>query len=253
MKLTILIVDDAPQARRLLKLMLQEHLPEVEIVGEAQNGTEALTLVQTLKPDILLLDIEMPEKSGLQLVEDLIVLDLACEIIFTTAYSAYAVQAFRLSAIDYLLKPIQETDLIEAIHKVQNKKTKENDQKKLENLTKNLKRESPQTLCLPILNGYEYVEVPQIEYLEAEGSYVHIFLANGKKILISKNLKYFETLLEPFMYFLRPHRSFLVNKFYIKSIKTGEKSSIILQSLSEIDLSKDRKKEFLEAISKNAI
>jgi two-component system, LytTR family, response regulator len=246
--LTALIIDDSPQARRLLKLMLAEFMPEVQVLAEATNGTEGFQLAQTHQPDFLLLDIEMPEKTGLQLAEELIAHDLACEVIFTTAYSEYAIQAFRFSAVDYLLKPIQEQDLIEAIAKVREKKNITQDRKRLQILTKNLQKDKPQTLCLPVLNGYEYVEVAQIEYIEAEGSYAHIQLTTDKKILISKNLKYFETLLESFQFFLRVHRSFLVNQNYIKSVKVGEKSTIVMQSLREIDLAKDRKKAFLEAM-----
>ena len=246
--LTTILIDDSPQARRLLRLMLAEHLPNVQILAEATNGTEGFELAQQHQPDFLLLDIEMPEKTGLQLAEELLHYELNCEIIFTTAYSEYAIQAFRLSAIDYLLKPIQEQDLIEAIRKVQDEKNIVQDRKRLQMLTQNLQKDKPQMLCLPVLNGYEYVEIAQIEYIEAEGSYVNIQLSSGKKILISKNLKYFETLLENFQFFLRVHRSFLVNKSYIKSVKVGEKSTILMQSLREIDLAKDRKKTFLEAM-----
>ena len=246
--LTAILIDDSPQARRLLRLMLAEHLPNVQILAEATNGTEGFELAQQHQPDFLLLDIEMPEKTGLQLAEELLHYELNCEIIFTTAYSEYAIQAFRLSAIDYLLKPIQEQDLIEAIRKVQDEKNIVQDRKRLQMLTQNLQKDKPQMLCLPVLNGYEYVEIAQIEYIEAEGSYVNIQLSSGKKILISKNLKYFETLLENFQFFLRVHRSFLVNKSYIKSVKVGEKSTILMQSLREIDLAKDRKKIFLEAM-----
>ncbi len=246
--LTAIIIDDSPQARRLLRLMLAEHLPHVQVLAEATNGTEGFELAQQHQPDFLLLDIEMPEKTGLQLAEELIAYDLACEIIFTTAYSEYAIQAFRLSAVDYLLKPIQEQDLIAAIRKVQDQKSIAQDRKRLQMLTQNLQKDKPQTLCLPVLNGYEYIEIQQIEYIEAEGSYVNIQLTGDKKILISKNRKYFETLLEGFQFFLRVHRSFLVNKNCIKSVKVGEKSTILMQSLREIDLAKDRKKVFLEAM-----
>ncbi len=121
-KLKIIIVDDSPQARRLLKLMILEHLPDVEVLAEAPDAALAFELIKNLQPDLVLLDIEMPQKTGLQLAEELVEQKITCEIIFTTAYSAYAIQAFRLSAIDYLLKPIQEKDLITAIEKVQHKK-----------------------------------------------------------------------------------------------------------------------------------
>jgi len=247
-ELTVVIVDDSPQARRLLKLMLAAHLPDVYVIAEANNGTEGFALAQKHQPDFLLLDIEMPEKTGLQLTEELMASDLACEVIYTTAYNEYAIQAFRFSAIDYLLKPIQEKDLIDAIAKVRERKSVAQDRKHLQLLTQNLQTDKPQMLCLPVLNGYEYVEVQQIEYIEAEGSYVNIQLTSSKKILISKNLKYFETLLVHFQCFLRVHRSFLVNQNYIKSVKVGDKSTILMHSLREIDLAKDRKKAFLEAM-----
>lgn len=247
-QLTTIIIDDSPQARRLLRLMLAELMPDIEIVAEASNGREGFELAKQHQPDFLLLDIEMPEKTGLQLAEELLEIALNTEIIFTTAYSMYAIQTFRLSAIDYLLKPIQENHLIEAIIKVKEKKKIAQDRKQLQTLIQNFQKDKPQMMCLPILNGYEYVEVSQIEYIEAEGSYANIQLTNEKKILISKNLKYFETSLQHFDFFLRVHRSFLVNKNHIKSVKIGEKSTILMQSLREIDLAKDRKKEFLEAM-----
>lgn len=247
-QLTTIIIDDSPQARRLLRLMLAELMPDIQIVAEASNGREGFELAKQYQPDFLLLDIEMPEKTGLQLAEELLEIALNTEIIFTTAYSMYAIQTFRLSAIDYLLKPIQENHLIEAIIKVKEKKKIAQDRKQLQTLIQNFQKDKPQMMCLPILNGYEYVEVSQIEYIEAEGSYANIQLTNEKKILISKNLKYFETSLQHFDFFLRVHRSFLVNKNHIKSVKIGEKSTILMQSLREIDLAKDRKKEFLEAM-----
>ncbi|TAH30713.1 MAG: DNA-binding response regulator [Cytophagales bacterium] len=247
-QLTTIIIDDSPQARRLLRLMLAELMPDIQIVAEASNGREGFELAKQYQPDFLLLDIEMPEKTGLQLAEELLEAALNTEIIFTTAYSMYAIQTFRLSAIDYLLKPIQENHLIEAIIKVREKKKIAQDRKQLQTLIQNFQKDKPQMMCLPILNGYEYVEVSQIEYIEAEGSYANIQLTSEKKILISKNLKYFETSLQHFDFFLRVHRSFLVNKNHIKSVKIGEKSTILMQSLREIDLAKDRKKEFLEAM-----
>jgi two-component system, LytTR family, response regulator len=249
-KLTAIIVDDSPQARRLLKLMISEYLPNIDLVAEAENPNQAFELIKNTSPDLVLLDIEMPEKSGLELAEELLEQKINCEIIFTTAYNTYAIQAFRLSAIDYLLKPIQEKELIAAIEKVQHNKILKNDQKRLQTLANNLRGDAGQTLCLPILNGYEYLAIQEIEYLEANGAYSTIFLISGKKILISKNLKHFETLLESFEQFLRVHRSFLVNKNHIKSIKNldnGDK--ILMQSSQEIDLARDRKKDFFKAMT----
>jgi two-component system LytT family response regulator len=241
-----LIVDDEARARRILEELLKEYCPQITEIAIAEDVPSAVKAINLHKPTLVFLDIEMPQYNGFQLFDFLNEANFAT--IFTTAYSEYAIQAFRLSAIDYLLKPIQEQDLIEAIRKVQDQKNITQDRKRLQILTQNLQKDKPQTLCLPVLNGYEYVEIGQIEYIEAEGSYVNIQLTNDKKILISKNLKYFETLLEHFQFFLRVHRSFLVNINYIKSVKVGDKSTILMQSLREIDLAKDRKKAFLEAM-----
>jgi len=115
------IIDDSPQARKLLKLMLREFAPEITIVAEAENGNTGLSEIMLHKPDVTFLDIDMPEKSGIQLAEELVKLNIQCQIIFTTAFNQYAINAFRLSAIDYLLKPISERELIEAIEKLRSK------------------------------------------------------------------------------------------------------------------------------------
>ncbi len=117
-KLKAIIIDDSPQARKLLSLMLKEYKSDLEIIGEAENANLGFELIKQHQPDVIFLDIEMPGKSGIQLAEQLIKEKLNPEIIFTTAYNDYALKAFRLSAIDYLLKPINETHLFEAVEKI---------------------------------------------------------------------------------------------------------------------------------------
>ncbi|WP_035726763.1 LytR/AlgR family response regulator transcription factor [Eisenibacter elegans] len=247
-KLRTLVVDDSPQARRLLRLMIAEHLPQVEIVAESADANEALTAIEAYKPEVMLLDIEMPEKSGLQLAQELAQHPYQPTIIFTTAYSEYAIQAFRLSALDYLLKPIQEPDLIQAFEKVQQQQTLLQDSKRLQTLANNLNAETPQSLCLPVLGGYEYVALSDIEYLEADGAYVHVVLASGKTHIISKNLKYFENLLKHSPQFVRVHRSYIVNTPYVQRLKKGDRPLIWMQSGKEISLAKERKQDFLNAM-----
>ena len=133
-----IIIDDSFQAVKLLRLMIQELLPNVILLGEAENVAKGFELIESLKPDVLFLDIEMPGKTGIQLAEELIAKNINCQIIFTTAYNSYAIKAFRLSAIDYLLKPIQENQLIEAVQKVEEHLNLKQENERLSVLAKNL-------------------------------------------------------------------------------------------------------------------
>lgn len=246
--ITAIIVDDAAQARRLLRLMLAEHAPQVILKGEATNATEALELVKKEQPDVVFMDIEMPGKSGLQVVEELHNACLPCDVVFTTAYNKYAIQAFRLSAVDYLLKPIDESQLIEAVEKVQAKKTVNNSNRHLEQLVENMKAETPTTLSIPIVNGYEFVKLQNIISITADGSYVNIVLAEGAPIVVSKNLKYFEQALEGFSQFVRVHRSYLINLQQMKRFERSGRGTIIMNDDSEIDLARDRRDGFFAAM-----
>ncbi len=250
--LRTLIIDDSPQARQLMKMMLQELLSdEVLLLGELQDANEALSKIQTLGPDVVLLDIEMPGKNGIRLAQELVGAKINCEVIFTTAYSEYAIQAFRLSAIDYLLKPIKEDDLIEALQKVKQKKALiAQSQKRLETLAQNLQPEEEKTLCLHTGSAYEYLKIAEIEYLKAEGSYVKVALYPPKQHIISKNLKHFENLLEGFEDFVRVHRSFIINQKYIKGYKKGANSQLIMQSDAVIDVARNSRHLLDELIAK---
>ena len=223
--------------------MLQELLPdEVLLLGALPDAHKAIEEIQRLQPDVLLLDIEMPGKTGIRLAQELAEAQVHCEVIFTTAYSEYAIQAFRLSAIDYLLKPIKEEELVEAIHKVREKQKLLSAEQRLQSLARNLLPEKEEkSLCLHVGNAYEYIKISEIEYLQAEGSYVRVVLCTGKQHLISKNLKHFESLLEGFEDFLRVHRSFIINQKYIKGYKKGSNSQLIMQSDAAIDIARSSK------------
>jgi two-component system LytT family response regulator len=246
--ITAIIVDDAAQARKLLRLMLAEYAPQVLVKGEAANVAEALQLAITAQPDVVFLDIEMPGKSGLQLAEELHKAALPCDVVFTTAYNKYAVQAFRLSAIDYLLKPIDESQLIEAVEKVIVRKNAANGNKRLGYLVENLKPGNQDTLSISIMNGYEFVNVSNIVSITADGSYVNIMLADGNTMVVSKNLKYFEQALEGFPQFVRVHRSYLINLQQMKRFERSGRGIIIMNDNSEIDLARDRRDGFFVAL-----
>jgi two-component system LytT family response regulator len=242
-----IIVDDSAQARKLLRLMIQELANDVSILGEAENVNEAVDLIKKQKPDVVFLDIEMPGKSGLQLVEEISKEEANYDIIFTTAYNDYALKAFRLSAIDYLLKPIDEQQLEEAIAKLRERKLLKDNKKQFDTLKYNLSNNSDSIICIPMLNGNEYVYLKSIEFLEAEGSYVKIHLVEQKQKVVAKNLKYFENALQNSPIFFRAHRSYLLN---LQHVKKFEKGKIITTTGAEIDLARERKNDFLQAMEK---
>lgn len=241
-----IIVDDSPQARKLLRLILMELAPSISIVQECGNAEDGQKSILELRPDLVFLDIEMPGKSGLQLAEELIENNVNCAIVFTTAYNEYAINAFRLSAVDYLLKPIQEDQLLEAIEKVRDRKNLEDSRVKMEALAKNMKESKPDVLCVPIQGGFEYIPLKDILYLEADGSYVRIACANEKHKLVAKNLKYFENSLKGATNFVRAHRSFIVNMTEVVAYSKSTGGSLVLGTSKIIPVSRERKSAVLE-------
>lgn len=246
------LIDDSAQARKLLRLMLMEYAPDFVLKGEAENVDEGLAIIEKQQPDVVFLDIEMPGKTGLQLAEELMRRNIPAAIVFTTAYNAYAIQAFRLSAIDYLLKPIQEEQLEEAIEKLRQMKTQQDNQIKLEALTRNLREPQSKVLCVPTQGGNEYIPLDEIIFLEADGSYVRIVCTNGRDRIVSKNLKYFENALEDAPQFQRSHRSFLVNMDFL-SFHSKSDGNLHLKNGSQIPISRERKPAvlaFLDSLNK---
>lgn len=244
------IVDDSPQARKLLRLMLQEFAPDIEIVAEAENGNAGTSAIKMFQPHIVFLDIDMPEKSGIQMAEELIEQNIQFHLIFTTAFNQYAINAFRLSAMDYLLKPISEQELITSIEKIKKLEVLKTAHLQLRSLSQNLDPLTRNVICIPTQNGYDYLDVDDIEYLEADGSYVHLFLKDKKHKTVSKNLKYFENALQSFSNFVRVHRSFIINLDFMASYSRSGRGTIIMQNGKEVDLARDRRSAFLEILKK---
>lgn len=245
-ELKIVIVDDSLRARKLLRLMLLELAPDLKQVGEAENVEDGIRLIEKVQPDAVFLDIEMPGKTGLQLAEMLAERNFNGNIVFTTAYNTYAIKAFRLSAIDYLLKPIQETQLIEAVEKLKEEKKNRENENRLKALTQNLREDRNDVLCIPTQNGFEYIPTSELEYLEADGSYVKIYCTNNRAKTVSKNLKYFESALTDCTNFVRTHRSFLVNLDFVTNYSKSDGGYLTLKRNVQIPVSRDRKQAILE-------
>lgn len=247
-KLKVIAVDDDANARSVLRAMMTEWAAEkVEWLGEAENVPEAVRVIQKTQPDLVFLDIEMPGYSGLQLLEFFNPEDINFRIVFCTAFSEYALQAFRMSAIDYILKPVQWADVERAIDKMHTEWTKE----QLINLRENLKVEKKQQkIALPVSDGFLFLPISKISYIEASGAYSEIHDAEGKKIIVSKKIKDFEEFLLDDPRFIRPHRSFIINIEFVKRYVKQEGGYLVMEDGAQVPVSREYKDKMVDILSR---
>jgi len=211
-----LVIDDEPAARRLMKSLLQEHADTVEVIGEAGTGQEALRQIDALKPDLLFLDIQMPDLTGFEVLERL---EHKPNVIFTTAYEQYAIKAFENFSVDYLLKPIREDRLELSIQKLQRfgRLNQDVNLKGLQEIISQLKA-PPKATALPIRTGdrITLVRFEQLAYLEAEDKYVYVHSTDGQKFLTDQTLSVLEEKLPE--NFFRIQKSYIINKERIREM-----------------------------------
>ena len=242
MKIRAIIVDDELKARNVLNVILTENFADVEVLELVEDVPAAVKSIHKHKPDVVFLDIEMPGYNGFQLLDFFETIDF--KIIFTTAYSEYAIQAFQVSAIDYLLKPIQIEQLENALLKLQNRDEVQN-QELLENLKINIQGGGIKRIALPTSGGVVFIKTEDIVYLKADGSYTHFILDGGKKIMVSKKIKEYEAALTADLQFYRPHRSYIVNASRITAYIKADGGSVTLDNGDSIPISRDSKEEFM--------
>ena len=241
-----IIIDDEERARRVLSNMLNEFCPDVEIVATCSNVPDGVLKINKLKPDVVFLDIEMPNYSGFELLG--FFRDVDFEIVFVTAYSKYAIQAFEVSAVDYILKPVQVEQLESAVQKVKDKVASASMHDRLEALKANLTGTHIQKIAVPVSDGLIFVKVEDISHVDADGSYSKIFLADGSNMFVSKKLKYFEELLEGKGSFYRVHRSHLVNLKFVKKYNR-QQGTVALENNLEINIARDNKTSFEKSLA----
>ncbi len=239
--LKAIIIDDEERARNTLSTLLGEFCPTVSVEAKCSNVLDAVEQIKLFKPDVVFLDIEMPEYNGFELFDFFD--EVTFEVIFVTAYDQYAIKAFEVSAIDYLLKPVEIELLQKAVIKAEKKTFLKNNKEQLGILKNIYKGEEIKKIALPLMDGLTFVELAEISVFSADGAYTNVVFHNKSKILVSKRLKFFEDLLENRSIFFRAHRSSLINVNFIKKYLKG-KNSILMDNGDEISLSRDRKHEF---------
>lgn len=237
---TAILIDDEEPARRSLESLLTEFCPEVKIVAQASNVPDGVLAINKHKPNLVFLDIEMPDYNGFELLSFFREIDF--EIIFVTAYSEYAIRAFEVSAVDYLLKPIDPEHLKNSITKYKSRIQSSNIQQRMQVLKDSFKQEDFSRIALPVADGLLFVEVKNIICLEADGSYTHVWLSDGSKLLVSKKLIFFEKVLANRKNFARVHRSHLVNFNFVSKYSKAE-SYLRMDNHLSIPVSKERKAE----------
>ena len=243
-----IIVDDEPDGIKTLTKMISMSCKHVEVVATCINAEEGKQKIKELIPDILFLDIHMPGKSGFELLAE--VNTDTIEVIFVTAHNQYMLQALQFSATDYLLKPIDEDRLVEAIKRVERKHVGKGNSKNVEALLYNLQKAgSPKDmkLCIPTFKGFAILKLEDIILCEAEKNYTIIHSKEKKPIIVSRPLIEYENILEGTT-FLRVHRTFLINLQHVTEYHRGEGGLIIMSNGSEVEISRRKKDIFLSRI-----
>jgi two-component system LytT family response regulator len=239
-----IIVDDEPRGQAALQRLLQDGCPEVDVIATCSNADDALDKIRELRPQLVFLDIAMPGKTGLDLLQETVADDF--ETILVTAHSDYMIQAFRFSAVDYLLKPVDESLLSEAVNRAGKRIEAKSGNKPMETFLHNVQEKGgvqKMKLCIPSLKGFRVIQIKDIIYCEASGNYTQFYLMDQPPLLVSKPIHEYDTLLED-SHFIRVHKSFLVNLEHIKEYVRGEGGSIILANGQEVEVSR-RKKDLL--------
>ncbi|MCS6822633.1 MAG: response regulator [Microscillaceae bacterium] len=248
MKQTIktIIVDDEPMARAVLRGIIQDNFPEVEICKECKDVPEAVKAIHAYKPDVVFLDIEMPNYTGFDLIDFFEPTQINFHIIFVTAYSEYSLQAFEISAVDYLLKPIRTEQLARALKKVM-QQSKQQTNLNYKVLQENLQDSSEQKIVLHTADAVYVVKFSDLIFLQADGGYTRFFTSEQGEIMISKGLSHFEALILQDKRFFKTHRSYIINTEKINRIDK-KRAVVIMSNQQETALAQEKRAELLEKL-----
>jgi two-component system LytT family response regulator len=248
MMIKVFLVDDEFKAIQTLQKALETFFSNVLVVGTASAIDDAYDGILESKPHVVFLDIEMGDESGFQLLEKFESIDF--HVAFVTAHEEFALKAIKFSAIDYILKPAALSDLKALLKKVEENPISRAENMKVKQLFGNLLSEDKDShkITIPIPSGYEFVKVIDVYYLRASGSYTDFYMKDGTKFTTTKNLKYFESILEGYGFY-RIHNSTLINIKYIKQINKSAGGYVVMENDAELSISKSRKNDFMKALA----
>lgn len=246
--LTAIIIDDEINGRIALKQKLKDYCPSVNVLAEAENGRVGMDMIQKNNPQLVFLDIEMPEMDGFEML--IHIPEKKFHLVFTTAYDHYAIKAIKYAAFDYLLKPIDIDELKMTIERLSNQPVPNLTNKKLETLEQNLlTKPFLNKIAIPTLEGLLFFDISHIVHLEAQSNYTMIYFDDHSKLMASRTLKEFEEIL-PSDIFFRPHNSHIINLQYIKRYLRGDGGQVEMKNGTYILVSRRKKEEFLKVIGR---
>lgn len=246
-KLKAIIIDDIEQARLTLRKDLETYTPELEIIGEATGVVDGARLLRQVKPDLVFLDIQMQDGSGFDLLD--IVPDISFKIIFITASDAHAIKAFRYAAIDYLMKPVDPDELVQAVKRAGDSGSGQNDQYQLLNDALKTPNKQQKRLALHSQDKIHVIEIQDIIRCESQINYTEFYLQGDKKLLVTRTLKEFEDLLTDHGFF-RVHQSHLVNTACIREFIKTDGGSLILKNGDYVPVSVRKRPQVLDMIER---
>ncbi len=246
--LRTIAVDDEKHCIERITMLLKKYCPDtVRLEGVYQNIQQAAAAIEQVKPDLLILDVHIGEQTGFDLLEQFT--NPPFDVIFTTAHDTYAVKAFRMSAVDYLLKPVESAELVMAVQKAGEKRELKGTKERLDSLVYNLgnKQNGTKRICIPTVGQLHFFYSSEILRFESVGNYTQIFLKEKQKILVAKTLKEFDDMLGGAGFF-RIHKSHLINMDAIKSFNRGKGGEVIMQDGAVLEVSIRKKDDFLKAM-----
>lgn len=244
--LKAIIIDDEQHCINRLDSLIQELGKDIHVLARCPTVEIAKLEIERGFPDIIFLDIQIGNDTGFNLLKQLSTIDF--EIIFTTSYDSYALKAFKFSALDYLLKPIDKSDFISALQKLRQQKSLKDTSNKIDILLQNIEnRESLKKIAIPTIEGFQMLDTHDIVRFQSDVNYTHIFTSTRKKITASKSIKYFEDILDEDCFF-RTHKSHLINLEYIDTYTKGKGGYITLIDQTKIEVAVRRKEELMRKL-----
>lgn len=242
-----IIIEDEESSREILIDMLQEHFKNIKVLALCSNNAEAKSAIESLHPDLIFSDIELGKETVFTMLQQLSEIDF--EILFTTGYEKYAIQAIKFAALDYLVKPFSQEDLAIAIGHYEQRHVKKQNVQQFDVLFHNLKlyQSDFKKIALPTFSGLTVFPVKDIIHCKAEINYTNFFFTSGKKLLVIKTLKEYEELLND-CNFIRVHKSHLINLHHVKKYTRGEGGTVTMSDGTVVDVSRRKKEEFLQRL-----